>query len=298
MGQRCPLPRTSCSPTPRPGAPSATPWRTAVARLAEDAPVRLRWTGDPDEFRDAVTDAGDGTRIVVAGGDGSIHLASQTVDSLGRTDEPIGIVPLGTGNDFARNHDLPLDPTEAAETIIMGSSEPGGGHRTALRRRLHPAGGQQHARRPRRRRRPNGQATQAARWDASPTPSEPPSKAYAAPARSSPSSSTANMCGTGRCWRYWSSSVRAWAAATSWPRPPTAASMSSSSAQPNQRERISLVRSAIRSQLPDDEHVQRWTGRNRSRSRGRGGVDANVDGELRPPRAVRWSSPTAPMRGA
>lgn len=93
----------------------------AVSRLAEHAPVELRWTGGPEDFRAAVADAPANTQIVVAGGDGSIHLALSTIDQLGRNTVPVGIVPLGTGNDFARNHGLPLDPQEAADVIVGGA---------------------------------------------------------------------------------------------------------------------------------------------------------------------------------
>lgn len=93
----------------------------ALARLAEHAPVELRWTADHDEFRDAVRSIdADDVQLVVAGGDGTIHLALGTVADLGRNDRPVGIIPLGTGNDFARNHSIPLDPGEAGDAIVAG----------------------------------------------------------------------------------------------------------------------------------------------------------------------------------
>lgn len=91
----------------------------AVSRLAEHAPTRLRWTSTPEEFEDLVRDAGE-QQLVVAGGDGSLHLALQTRDALDRTDDAIGVIPLGTGNDFARNHGIPLDPQEAADVVLDG----------------------------------------------------------------------------------------------------------------------------------------------------------------------------------
>ncbi len=96
----------------------------AVARLAEHAPVEMRWTADPDDFGRSVAGASEETQIVIAGGDGSIHLALVTIDRLGRNGIPIGIVPLGTGNDFARNHGIPLDPRKAAEVVVAGAHRP------------------------------------------------------------------------------------------------------------------------------------------------------------------------------
>lgn len=58
-------------------------------------------------------------RLVVAGGDGTLH---QVVSAL---DEPatgpcVAPVPVGTGNDFARALGLPRDPGEAVEIAVRG----------------------------------------------------------------------------------------------------------------------------------------------------------------------------------
>lgn len=92
----------------------------AVATLSEHAPTELCWTDDPAAFRGACVGIDDDRQLVVAGGDGSIHLALCTLAEVGRTHLPLGIIPLGTGNDFARNRSLPLDPVEAAGVIVSG----------------------------------------------------------------------------------------------------------------------------------------------------------------------------------
>jgi diacylglycerol kinase family enzyme len=97
---------------------------SAVATLAGHAPTELRWTDDPDECLEVVRGLDDDRQLVVAGGDGSIHLALSAVTHHDRTDGPVGIVPLGTGNDFARNHGIPLDPVLAAGVIIAGHAVP------------------------------------------------------------------------------------------------------------------------------------------------------------------------------
>lgn len=59
--------------------------------------------------------------LVVVGGDGVIRLALQ---SLARTDIPLGIVPAGTGNDHAREYGLPVgDPEAAVDVIAAGHTE-------------------------------------------------------------------------------------------------------------------------------------------------------------------------------
>lgn len=56
--------------------------------------------------------------LVVVGGDGMIHLATQLVAGTGT---PLGIVPAGTGNDVARMLGLdPGDPEAGARAIVAG----------------------------------------------------------------------------------------------------------------------------------------------------------------------------------
>jgi len=58
-----------------------------------------------------------GTGAVVAmGGDGTVHLGLQAVAGTG---VPFGIVPAGTGNDFAVRLGLPTDPLDAADAIAV-----------------------------------------------------------------------------------------------------------------------------------------------------------------------------------
>ena len=92
--------------------------------LAEKGPVEVVATGSPDEL-DEVLRGADGRTVVVAGGDGSLHAV---VNALYRLDlvgsVPIGLVPLGTGNDFARGIGIELDPAKAAELVAVTEPEP------------------------------------------------------------------------------------------------------------------------------------------------------------------------------
>lgn len=64
--------------------------------------------------------AGGAERIVVAGGDGMVHLAIQAV---AQTNTVLGVVATGTGNDFARGVGLPSD-REAAVDAALGAATP------------------------------------------------------------------------------------------------------------------------------------------------------------------------------
>jgi diacylglycerol kinase (ATP) len=59
--------------------------------------------------------------IAVAGGDGTVESVASAM--LG-TPLPLGVIPAGTYNNFARNLDLPLDPLEACQVIVEGNARP------------------------------------------------------------------------------------------------------------------------------------------------------------------------------
>ncbi|MEU3557214.1 diacylglycerol kinase [Streptomyces fragilis] len=84
--------------------------RTIVGLDADDA---------LDRAREAV--AGGTGALVAVGGDGLVHLALQAVAG---TDTPLGVVAVGTGNDFAGALGLPLrDPAAAARRIAGALKE-------------------------------------------------------------------------------------------------------------------------------------------------------------------------------
>lgn len=91
----------------------------AQAVLELDGPVRTVESEHADDV-DALIAELEEERLVVCGGDGSIHLAVARLDAAGRLDVPVGLIPLGTGNDLARGLDLPLDAEEAAQRIRSG----------------------------------------------------------------------------------------------------------------------------------------------------------------------------------
>ncbi len=93
----------------------------ALGVLREGADVEVATTGNPGEL-DGVLHRAGGRSIVVAGGDGSLHAV---ITALHRRRElaerTLGLIPLGTGNDFARTLDIPLDPQDAARALLTGA---------------------------------------------------------------------------------------------------------------------------------------------------------------------------------
>jgi diacylglycerol kinase (ATP) len=61
--------------------------------------------------------------VVVVGGDGSLHTLLRHLWRRGEAQDcPLGLIPLGTGNDFARGVGIPIDPVAAAKLIVDGET--------------------------------------------------------------------------------------------------------------------------------------------------------------------------------
>src|ERR687893_117767 len=82
--------------------------------------VRSEPLGSPNQL-DAVLGAHPHRIPVAAGGDGTLHLLVAALHARGElTSRAIGLVPLGTGNDFARTVGIPLAPAAAARVVLEG----------------------------------------------------------------------------------------------------------------------------------------------------------------------------------
>ena len=77
-------------------------------------------TGDSyaGSLRNARERVGSCDALVVVGGDGMVHLG---VNAAAGTPTPLGIVAIGSGNDFARGLRLPIDRPEASVNGIVGA---------------------------------------------------------------------------------------------------------------------------------------------------------------------------------
>lgn len=97
--------------------------QAAAEALRESAEVEVVTSTDTAEL-DSLLEARDGRDLVIAGGDGSLHAVVERLHSRGELgDCVLGLIPLGTGNDFARGVDIPLDPQQATDVIRYGTTQ-------------------------------------------------------------------------------------------------------------------------------------------------------------------------------
>lgn len=96
-----------------------------VCRVLEEhagGGIEVRSPADDAEYAEVLASAA-GRDVVVVGGDGSVHRLLQEAHDQGLLDRlgPVGVVPLGTGNDLARGARLPLDCGQAARVAVRGA---------------------------------------------------------------------------------------------------------------------------------------------------------------------------------
>src|SRR5881397_3603552 len=97
--------------------------RTAVVRQREVGhciEVRVTWEkGDAQRF---ASEAGEVDLLIAAGGDGTLNEVVHGLMDLSEVARPVlGVVPLGTANDFATGCGIPHDPEQALALCIQGT---------------------------------------------------------------------------------------------------------------------------------------------------------------------------------
>jgi YegS/Rv2252/BmrU family lipid kinase len=93
--------------------------RVTAAVRAEGREVRITLASSGAELRDAVRGAigGNAAAVVAGGGDGTVGAVAA---ALRGHSLPLGVLPLGTLNHFARDLGVPLDLEEAVRVILAG----------------------------------------------------------------------------------------------------------------------------------------------------------------------------------
>lgn len=104
------------------GSRSGSDQFEAAQTAIQDAGIILRDSilfEDTNLFKDAVNQAVENQEdvIIVGGGDGTISLA---IDSIAESKSVLGVLPMGTGNQFARELGIEADFKSAADNIFNG----------------------------------------------------------------------------------------------------------------------------------------------------------------------------------
>ena len=96
--------------------------RTAVARqLAARHRIEIQVTSEKGDARRFVARAGKVDLVIAAGGDGTLNEVVHGLMDLSTGARPIlGVVPLGTANDFATGCGIPHDPEQALALCMEG----------------------------------------------------------------------------------------------------------------------------------------------------------------------------------
>lgn len=95
---------------------------SALSILREEFDVQSAQTGSPEDLDEALAEHPAVDVVAALGGDGSLHAVVNALYRAERlADVAIALIPLGTGNDFARSLEVPTDPQEAARRVIASS---------------------------------------------------------------------------------------------------------------------------------------------------------------------------------
>lgn len=93
----------------------------AILRAARERGARAFLTEGPGHATELAAQAPEGARVVAVGGDGTVH---EVLRGLAGTEKALGVVPIGSGNDFARMLGLKGLPwLEALERALFAPEE-------------------------------------------------------------------------------------------------------------------------------------------------------------------------------
>ncbi|HET9368556.1 MAG TPA: lipid kinase YegS [Candidatus Udaeobacter sp.] len=100
--------------------------RNAIAQQrAAGHRIKVRVTRKTGDARRFAVEAGEADLLIAAGGDGTLNEVVHGLMDLSKTAQPaLGVVPLGTANDFAIGCGIPRDPEEALVLCMKGQGVP------------------------------------------------------------------------------------------------------------------------------------------------------------------------------
>ena len=105
-----------------PHAGTAAQIENSLELLGPHTLLQTKQAGDATRFARRAIDEGY-TRVIAAGGDGTLNeVVNGLAADFNRAE--LGLIPLGTANDFARSADIPADIAKAVDLLKSGQSRP------------------------------------------------------------------------------------------------------------------------------------------------------------------------------
>ena len=100
--------------------------RAAIAhQQAVGHNVRVRVTREKGDARRFAAEAGETDLLIAAGGDGTLNEVLHGLMGLSKAARPaLGVIPVGTANDFAAGCGIPRDPQDALALCMEGRAVP------------------------------------------------------------------------------------------------------------------------------------------------------------------------------
>jgi len=87
--------------------------------------IEVRVTSEKEDARRFVAETGEVDLLIAAGGDGTLNEVVHGLMELPMAARPaLGVVPLGTANDFATGCGIPRDPEQALALCMEGTAAP------------------------------------------------------------------------------------------------------------------------------------------------------------------------------
>ena len=100
--------------------------RNAIAQQrAAGHRIKVRATREKGDAKRFAAEAGEADLLIAAGGDGTLNEVVHGLMDLSRAARPaLGVIPLGTANDFATGCGIPRDPEKALALCLEGRAVP------------------------------------------------------------------------------------------------------------------------------------------------------------------------------
>lgn len=97
----------------------------SIFRKKLDDRFELVFTAKPNHASEIAANAKGFTSVIALGGDGAVHEIANGLMQINEKKRPcLGLVPVGSGNDYARSLNIPTDIDKACSIVLQAGSKP------------------------------------------------------------------------------------------------------------------------------------------------------------------------------